>query len=201
MAAGRPSAPSERFRSARPRPAREQPALVEEPGHLFFLFSHPGGFRFRVMIIPLEVQKAVDEEAVRQDSAIDRLRPRLAKHIVGGDDHLAQKRPPPSFPFRRGRRRVRRREGKHVRRFVLSAVAVVQRPHRPVPREREAQPVILASNSFPDDPQAPQQRLAVQRQQPLRVFDEDLHSRPLSWERLPAPDSGSGGGECRPERA
>ena len=66
-----------------------EPFSIKQKGYSFFFLTHARRFRLRVMVIPLEVQKAMDEQTIRQDSVIHRLGLRLAKHLIHADDYFS----------------------------------------------------------------------------------------------------------------
>ena len=152
------------------------------------------------MIISLEMQQAMDKQTIRQDSAIDRLLLRLAKHLIDGDDHLTPKCLS-LFLLSRPCERIRRRKSQNIRCFVFTSIPGIQRSHLLVSNECDAEPVIFGSESLPYDLQAPPQRLVIQNEQLLLVFDENFHSQRLSWGRPLVLDNESGGGGCQPEHA
>ena len=188
------------YHSRIPRCLSRQPLPLKQTGYPFFFLTHARGFRFRVMIISLEMQKAMHEQTIRQDAAINRLHLRLAKHFIHADDHFSQKCLP-LFLLTRGRKEIRRRKSQHVRCFVLPPIPGIQRSHPLVSNECDAELIIFGPENFPYDLQALPQRFVIQREQLLLVFDEDFHSQPLSWEHLLVLGSESGDDECQPERA
>ena len=131
------------------------------------------------MIIPLEVQKAMHEHTVRQDSAINRLGLRLAEHLIRADNYFSQERLPLFLPAHR-RKEISRRKSQHVRCFIFPPISRIQLSHFLVSNECDAEPVIFGPESFPYDLQALPQRFVIQREQLLLVSDEDFHSQLLS---------------------
>ncbi len=74
------------------------------------------------MIIPLEVQKAMHEQTFCQDSEINRLGLRLAKHLIHADHYFSQKCLS-LFWFTHNRKEVSWRKCQHICCFVLLPIS------------------------------------------------------------------------------
>lgn len=146
-----------------PRCLSRQPLPLKQTGHPFFFLTHARGFRLCVMIISLEMQKAMHEQTIRQDAVINRLHLRLAKHFIHANDHFSQKCLP-LFLLTRGRKETRRRKSQHIRCFVFSPISRIQRSHPLVSNECDAEPVIFGPENSPYDLQALPQRFVIQRE-------------------------------------